>query len=143
MLTPISTARRNVAWRIEQFLRVQEQMPAPDLTGWQTDQVLAAIEAMETGQFADGERAMMKAEWPDLWEPAGYAPVDSMGAAQLLERLTRVLTELDERGYRAPGFLVRGIGTESRGARSASDPSLGTRAGADVMTVCAELQRLA
>jgi len=91
MSTPIPTARRNVAWRIEQLLGAQAAKAASDLTGWQADQVLAAIEAMDEECFADGERAMMKAERPDLWEPAGYLPVNRQDVAQLLAALERAL----------------------------------------------------
>lgn len=91
MSTPIPTARRNVAWRVEQFLRAQEGMPTPSLNGWQADMVLAAIETLETGQFADGENTMMKAERPDLWEPAEYMPVGGKDIGQLLAALAKAL----------------------------------------------------
>ncbi len=89
MSTPLPTARRNLAWRIEQFLRIQEAKPAPNLTGWQADTVLAAIEALDEERFGDGERTMMKAERPDLWEPATHVPVCHKDVSQLLAMLEK------------------------------------------------------
>lgn len=68
MSTPIPTAGRNVAWRIEQLLRAQEAMPT--LTNWQAETVMAATTAVDEERFADGEADMMKAERPDLWQGA-------------------------------------------------------------------------
>jgi len=62
-------SRRNLAQRIERFLCEQEAMPTPTLTGWQADQVLAAIELLEAGRFAEAEHVITKAERPDLWTP--------------------------------------------------------------------------
>ena len=50
-----------------------------------------AIELLDEGHFADGEHAMMKAEKPAIFEPAGYVPARVHGAQQLLERLERVV----------------------------------------------------
>ena len=83
MSTPLSTARRNVAWRIEQVLRTQHALPEPTLTNWQADMVMAAIEALDEERFADGENAMMKAERPDLWEPTEHIPADPWDLATM------------------------------------------------------------
>lgn len=91
MSTPIPTARRNVAWRIEQLLRAQEALPSPTLTAWQADTVLAAIQALDEGRYADGEIAMMKAERPDLWEPKGYGPAAKVDVARLVELLQQAM----------------------------------------------------
>jgi hypothetical protein len=88
---PHVTARRNLAQRIERLLRPQDGRPAPTLTDWQADQVLAAIEAAEEERFAVGERVMMKVERPDLWEPVGHLAVYTKVAEQLLKRLAEFL----------------------------------------------------
>jgi len=91
MTTPSahSTARRNLAQRIERFLREQEAMPTPTLTGWQVDQALAAIELLEADRFAVGEHVIMKAERPDLWDARNYLPSHLQNVPQLLERSKR------------------------------------------------------
>ena len=82
-----STARRNLAQRLERFLREQEAMTTPTLTGWQADQVLAAIELLEAGRFAEGEHVITKAERPDLWDAPNYFPSHLQNVPQLLDRL--------------------------------------------------------
>lgn len=89
--TAHSTARLNLAQRIERFLREQLAMPTPSMTGWQADQVFVAIELLDGEQFADGEHAMLKAEKALIFEPADYVPAVRHSAPQLLERLQRVL----------------------------------------------------
>lgn len=91
MPTAHSTSRRNLAQRIERFLRDQEAMPTPTLTGWQADQVLAAIELLEADRFAEGEHVIMKAERPDLWDAPSYMPPHLQNVPQLLDRLQQVL----------------------------------------------------
>lgn len=66
-------------------------MPVPTLTNWQAETVTEAITALEEERFADGQNAMMKAERPDLWEPAGYVPTERMNADQLLELMEKAL----------------------------------------------------
>jgi hypothetical protein len=46
MASSFATARRSLAWRIEQFLREHESMPMPTLTGGQSDRVVEAIERL-------------------------------------------------------------------------------------------------
>lgn len=91
MSTPLPTARRNVAWRIEQLLRAQEALPAPTLNAWQADTVLAAIEALGEERFADGERAMMKAERTDIWQPSDYIATAPKDVAHLMDRLKKAI----------------------------------------------------
>lgn len=86
-----ATGRRNLAQRIDRFLRAQEALPSPTLTGWQGDQVLAAIELLESEQFSDGEHIMLRAEKPLIFEPARYVAVDRKDVGQLLKLLERVL----------------------------------------------------
>ena len=93
MSTPIPTARRNLAFRIEGLLRGKDRNEAPNLTPWQADLVLASIEALDEGRFIEGEDIMMKAERPDLWERPGYTPGETKDVAQLLEALTRATAE--------------------------------------------------
>jgi hypothetical protein len=91
-LSALASARRNLADRIERFLRDQIAHPTPDLTGWQTDGVLAAIEALSAEEFEDGEYAMLKAEKADMFEPPDYVPAVRRDARrQLLDRLQRVV----------------------------------------------------
>ena len=71
MSTPIITARRNLAQRIANLLR-KAGGDEFKLTPWQLGQVREAIEQLEGGRFAEGERAMSEAERPDLYEPDGY-----------------------------------------------------------------------
>ncbi len=85
------TARRNLVWRIEEFLRKQTTPPSFSLTAWQADQVLAAIEMLDAGMFAEGERTIMQVEKAAVFEPANYAPVNRNDVGQLRERLARVL----------------------------------------------------
>lgn len=87
MSTPIPTARRNLAFRIEGLLRGKDRNEVPNLTAWQADMVLAAIEALDAERFVEGEDLMMKAERPDLWERPGYTPGERKDLAQLLEAL--------------------------------------------------------
>lgn len=93
MSTPIPTARRNLAFRIEGLLRGKDRNEVPNLTAWQADLVLAAIEALDEGRFVEGEDIMMKAERPDLWERPGHAPGERKDVAQLLEALKRAVAE--------------------------------------------------
>jgi len=86
-----STARLNLAQRIERFLREQLAMPTPSMTGWQADQVFVAIELLDGERFADGEHAMLKAEKALIFGPTEYVPAVRHSAPQLLERLQRVL----------------------------------------------------
>ena len=51
--------------------------------------MLAAIEATLEERFDDGERIVMKAERPDLWEPAGYVASGRNDAAQLISLLEK------------------------------------------------------
>ena len=67
-----STARRNLAQRIERFLREQVAMPTPTMKVWQADQVFVAIELLDGQHFADGEHALLKAEKALIFEPADY-----------------------------------------------------------------------
>lgn len=85
MSTPIPTAGRNVAWRIEQLLRAQEAMPT--LTNWQAETVMAATTAVDEERFADGEADMMKAERPDLWQGGDSAPATRVEVEQLVALL--------------------------------------------------------
>lgn len=80
-----TTARRNLAQRIERFLR------AHALTDWQADQLLVAIECLEAGEFASGERIMMYVDKARIFEPIGYVPEAARDARQLLNRLQQVL----------------------------------------------------
>jgi hypothetical protein len=86
-----NTARRNLAQRIERFLREQEAMSTPTLTGWQADQVLAAIELLEADRFAEAEHVITKAERPELWDAPSYKPTHLQNLPQLLDRLQQVL----------------------------------------------------
>jgi hypothetical protein len=86
-----STARRNLAQRIDRFLRAQAAMPAPTMTGWQADQVFVAIELLGGEHFVDGEHAMMRSEFASVLEPAGYVATARHDVRQLLERLQKVL----------------------------------------------------
>lgn len=85
-----ASARRNLVWRIDEFLRKQMAMPAFALTGWQADQVQAAIDLLDADQFAEGERTMMQVEKAAIFEPAGYKPVNRSDVGQLIERLAQV-----------------------------------------------------
>lgn len=91
--TPTPTARRNLAWRVEQLLRAQEAMPVPTLTNWQADTVTEAITALDEEWFADGQNAMMKAERPDLWQTNGSSPATRVEVEQLLGLLKEALAE--------------------------------------------------
>jgi hypothetical protein len=71
MSTPIITARRNLAQRIANLLG-KTGGDELNLTPWQLGQVREAIEQLEGGCFAEGERTMSEAERRDLYEPAGY-----------------------------------------------------------------------
>jgi hypothetical protein len=55
------TARRNLFQRIERTLQ-------GELTAWQALMAASAIDQLRAGDFDAGERTMMKAERPDLWE---------------------------------------------------------------------------
>lgn len=88
-----ATARRNLVQRIDRFLWERIGPSTTDLSDWQANQVLKAIELLEGEQFAGGERAMMKAEKAAIFEPAGYAVAGRSTAGQLLERLSRVLAD--------------------------------------------------
>ena len=87
LLSPaaMATARRNLSQRIERLLKKADAAP------WQLDQMLRAIDAMEEERFADGERTMMKAERPDLWEPKDYLPSNRKDGGHVIERLKRSL----------------------------------------------------
>ena len=89
--TPTSTARRNLAHRIENFLRASDGATMPDLSRWQSDKVLAAIEALDEERFAAGQRIMMHVEKALIFEPAAYTSADRRDARQLLDRLRQVL----------------------------------------------------
>lgn len=93
MTTPSAhaTARRNLAQRIDRFLRAREALASSTLTDWQADQIFVAIELLDAEHFADGEHAMMKAEEVSIFEPVGYVPAVRHSVGQLLERLNRVL----------------------------------------------------
>ena len=90
MTTPIITARRNLAQRIDGLLR-KVAAGALQLTAWQVDQVVLAIDQLEEQRFAEGERTMSRAERPDLYELAGYASNESADLARLAGRLAAVL----------------------------------------------------
>ena len=77
-------SRRNLAIRIDRLLHREGEF-----SGWQADQVLAAIEATLEERVDDGERIVMKAERPDLWEPAGYVASERNDAAQLISLLEK------------------------------------------------------
>ena len=91
MSTATNTARRNLAGRIERFLR--ERAGSADMTGWQADQVQAAIELLEFERFADGEDVMMHAEKAYLFEPKGYAAGERRDVAVLRDRLAKIRTD--------------------------------------------------
>jgi hypothetical protein len=42
-------------------------------------------------RFADGERAMMKAERTDLWEPSDYIATAPKDVRHLMERLNKAV----------------------------------------------------
>lgn len=80
-----ATARRNLAQRIERFLRAQ--IPSD----WQADQVMVAIEMLDAERFSDGERVMMYVEKPKVWAPVEYSSVERRDARELLEQLHKML----------------------------------------------------
>ena len=55
------TARRNLSQRIQRLL-------AGELSPWQADMVATAIDRLRAQDFDAGERMMMMAERPELWE---------------------------------------------------------------------------
>ena len=61
MLTPIVTARRNLAQRVSKLLLKGGEV---GLIPWQLRQVQGAIERLEEERFAEGERTMSEAERP-------------------------------------------------------------------------------
>ena len=86
-----STARRNLAQRIERFLRARDALASSMLSDWQADQIFVAIKLLDAEHFADGEHAMMRADKASIFEPMEYVPVVRHSVGQLLERLNRVL----------------------------------------------------
>ena len=54
-----STARRNLMQRTERFL---DNVGVRELDAWARWQLVQAIDQLEAGNFADGERAMLYAE---------------------------------------------------------------------------------
>lgn len=85
-----ATARRNLAYRIDRFLREQDGKPA--ITGWQADRLLVAMHMLEAGRCPEGEDVMRDAEKPHF-EPAGYVSVGRHEPGRLMERLAVVLAE--------------------------------------------------
>jgi hypothetical protein len=59
------TARRNLRQRIKQMLGEEQRVIIP---AWQAGMVLLAIEQLQAGDFDTGERTVMKAERPDMWQ---------------------------------------------------------------------------
>ncbi len=92
MTTPVRTARRNLAQRIDSMLR-KVVAGALEPTDWQLDQVEAAIAALEEERFAEGERTMSRAELPKLYEPAGYVRSGQGDWRRLADRLQAVVEE--------------------------------------------------
>jgi hypothetical protein len=83
----METARRNLVQRIERLLA--EAGKSGEFTGWQADQLLEAIRQLEAGAYPEGERTMMRAELPHLYEPKGYMPQDRRDVAVLVAALER------------------------------------------------------
>ena len=88
MLTPIVTARRNLAQKISKLLREEGEN---GLTAWQLRQVRGAIEQLEEERFAEGERTMSEAERADLYEPAGYVAKEPIERRHLVDQLAGVV----------------------------------------------------
>ncbi len=86
----MATARRNLAQRIERFWKLHEGKG--DVSVWQTDQALRAIELLRAGEYPDGETAMMHAEMPDAFEPQSYRSPERKDTAVLLDHLKAALT---------------------------------------------------
>jgi hypothetical protein len=90
MSTPIITARRNLAQRIANLLG-KTGGDELNLTPWQLGQVREAIEQLEGGRFAEGERTMSEAERRDLYEPDGYVAKEMIDRRNLVDRLAAVV----------------------------------------------------
>jgi hypothetical protein len=88
--TPIITARRNLAQRITNLLRKAGDGELA-LNPWQLSQVQKAIEQLEEGRFAEGERTMSEAERADLYEPAGYVVNEPIDRRHLVDQLAAVV----------------------------------------------------
>lgn len=90
MSTPITTARRNLAQRIANLLR-KASGDELSITPWQLSQVREAIEQLEEGRFAEGERTMSEAERHDIYEPAGYVAAETIESRHLADQLAAVV----------------------------------------------------
>jgi hypothetical protein len=88
MLTPVVTARRNLAQRISKLLREEGEF---SLTAWHLRQVQGAIEQLEEQRFAEGEHTMSEAERADLYEPDGYVAKEPIERQRLVDQLAAVV----------------------------------------------------
>jgi hypothetical protein len=83
------TAHRNLRQRIERLLQGADAL----ITSWQAGMVLLAIEQLRAGDFDTGERTVMKAERPDLWQSStpveGAAPPKRSDLVKALEEALR------------------------------------------------------
>lgn len=61
-----------------------------EMTPWQLERTVDALEDLEYGRYPEGERIMSMAERPDLYELPGCQP----GPAAKVESLRRRLAEL-------------------------------------------------
>jgi hypothetical protein len=90
MSTLIVTARRNLVQRIANLLRKAEAGRI-ELSPWQLRRVQEAIEHLEQERFAEGERTMSEAEWPKLYEPAGYVADKPLDRRHLVDQVAAVV----------------------------------------------------
>jgi hypothetical protein len=76
--------------RLNLFQRIERTLQAAEITAWQANMTAAAIDQLRVGDFDAGERTMMKAERPDLWEAS--TPV-GRGAKRDADDLRKALEE--------------------------------------------------
>ena len=83
--TSITTARRNLAQRVERFLASKRECV---LTAGEATNIAVALACLESGRYPDGEDAMMLAEkdWPPRGELGKAVPLEV-----LAERLAGLL----------------------------------------------------
>jgi hypothetical protein len=82
-------------YRTPQSSSADQQAFAPEgefnQTAWQRNRLMKAIDQLEEGRFAEGERTMSEVERPDLYEPAGYVAKEPLERQDLVAQLAAVV----------------------------------------------------
>lgn len=86
MTNPPATAHRNLRHRIARIF-----VATGDLTPWQLERIVDALDDLEYARYPEGEWVMSMAERPDLYEPAGYKAGPAVKVEDLRRRLGEVV----------------------------------------------------